>query len=39
MLYSQLISVANKGWNHLTATEKDKYEREALYANSDYGNG
>lgn len=32
----EITSIAYDRWNSLTSTEKEKYEREALHANSDY---
>lgn len=32
----EITSIAYDRWNLLTSTEKEKYEREALHANSDY---
>jgi hypothetical protein len=36
MSSSEIYSIAYERWNHLSVMEKDKYEREALHANSDY---
>lgn len=32
----EITSIAYDRWNSLTCTEKERYEREALHANSDY---
>ncbi|CEP09510.1 hypothetical protein [Parasitella parasitica] len=36
MAMSDITEIALKQWNKLTSIEKEKYEREALHANSDY---
>ncbi|KAI8378943.1 hypothetical protein BD560DRAFT_389021 [Blakeslea trispora] len=33
---SDVISIAHERWNRLSAIQKERYEREALHANSDY---
>lgn len=36
MSNSDIYSIAYERWNQLSVAEKEKYEREALHANSDY---
>lgn len=33
---SEILEIAQRRWNLLSPVEKEKYEREALHANSDY---
>lgn len=33
---ADILPIAYQRWNQLTSPEKEKYEREALHANSDY---
>ena len=36
MNLSEITAIAFEKWNRLSGIEKEKYEREALHANSDY---
>lgn len=36
MTLSEITAIASERWNRLSGIEKEKYEREALHANSDY---